>query len=119
MENGFLACKEVWRSFGVFSSKNVRHNGENTQPTGDCQLLDHALGSCGAGGSVWGFHPPVAAQTSGMTSAMSTNSKSIIFFISFGGSDIEKPWLVRVVDGTVSRELLVKAHGIATTIAKC
>ena len=27
------------------------------------------------------------------------------------------PGLVRVVDGTVSRELLVEAHGIATTIA--
>ena len=62
---------------------------------------------------------------------MSTNSKSRIFFTSFGGSDVEKPWLaeavgealvlvigvveagagrglVRVVDGTVSSELLVE-----------
>ena len=82
----------------------------------------------------------MAAQASGTTSAMSTNSKSRIFFTCFGGSDVEKPWLaeavgevvvlvigvveagtgpglVRVVDGTVSRELLVEAHGIATTIA--
>lgn len=136
MENGFLVCKEVWRSFGVFNSKNACHNGQNTQPTGECQLLGHALGPCGAGGSIWGFHSPVAAQASGTTSAMSTNSKPRIFFTSFGGSDVEKPWLhgeamvpvigvvevrtgpgfVRVVDGTVSRKLLVEAHGIVTTI---
>ena len=88
MENVFLACKEVWHSFGVFSTKNARHNGENTQPTGECQLLGHALGPCGGGGNIWGFHPPVAAQASGTTSAISTNSKSRIFFTSFGGSSV-------------------------------
>ena len=83
-----------------------------------------------------GLSSSVGCQASGTSSAMSMNFKSRIFFTSFGGSDVDKPWLaeavgealvlvigvvevedgpglVRVVDGTVSRELLVEAgaHG--------
>ena len=76
-----------------------------------------------------GFSSSGGCQASGTSSAMSTNSKSRIFFTSFGGSAVEKPWLVEIVgealvlvigvvevgssagvvrveDGTVSGELL-------------
>ena len=79
-----------------------------------------------------GFSSSGGCQASGTSSTMSTNSKSRIFFTSFGGSDVEKPWLVeavgealilvigvvevgagpglvRVVDGTISSEPLVEA----------
>ena len=44
-----------------------------------------------------GFSSSGSCQASGMSSAMSTNSKSRIFFTSFDGSDVQKHWLVEAV----------------------